>query len=196
MRKSSPRGLGSWPKALLVLLMGCGSGSYEETVRAKAANEFACPAQDVTLKAGSGTGQIRAYDAEGCGKSKTYDVNCGLLMCTAWEHEEAPPGGTMASGAQPRPVAAAEAPAAPQTVSIRMHNTCPRTVKMFEGKDPKFGSGTQTNISSNEIRNFTFRPGDMLWIIDDSGNGVSALTAGQGMSRMKILPSCSGFVTD
>lgn len=187
----------SGPKALvLLLLMGCGGGSYEETVRAKAANEFACPARDVTLKAGSGGGQIREYDASGCGKSKTYDVNCGLLMCTAWEHEDAPPRGVLV-GSQPPPGPAAEqAPAAPQTVSITLHNTCPRTVKMFEGKDPKFSSGTQTNISSNEIRSFTFRPGDMLWIIDDSGNGVSALTAGQGMSRMKIVPSCSGFVTD
>lgn len=51
-------------------------------------------------------------------------------------------------------------------------------------------------MSSNEIRNFTFGVGDMLWIIDDSGNGVSNLTASPGMTRMKILESCSGFAAD
>jgi hypothetical protein len=181
--------------ALLTLLStGC-AGTYEDTVRAKAANEFACPAPQISLKQASPDTQIRTFAVEGCGKTETYDVNCGLLVCTAWKHEDAPQGGAVTNPAQGAPPASPE-PSAPAMVSITMHNTCAQTVKMFLGKDPKFSSGTQTNMSSNEIRNFSMKVGDMLWIIDDSGNGMSNLTAGQGMTRMKILPSCSGFSPD
>jgi hypothetical protein len=176
-------------------VIGCGGGTYEDTLRAKAANDFSCPAPQVTFNQVSSNGQIRQYDAQGCGKTKSYDVNCGLLTCTAWQHEDAPQGGGMAVAPPPNQGSGSE-PAAPQTVSITMHNTCKETVKMFEGKDPKFSSGTQTNMSSNEIRNFTLGVGDMLWIIDDSGNGISNLTASPGTTRMKILESCSGFAAD
>lgn len=178
-----------------VLLVGC--GAYEDTVRAKAADEFACPAQRISLKQASGDGQVRTYQAEGCGKTKVYDASCGLLMCSASEHADVPQGATAAGGPQSAPGTgndtSSAGPRAPGLVSITIHNNCANTVKMFEGRDPRNSSGTQTQMSSNEVRNFPMTVGDMLWITDDSGNGLSNLTASQGMSDMKILESCTGF---
>lgn len=84
-------------------------------------------------------------------------------------------------------------PAAPQVVSIDLHNDCPNDVKLFLGNDPKFGSGTHTSLESNSTTSFQMKPGDMIWIEDDNENGISSMSASPGQTSMRILPSCSGF---
>ena len=39
------------------------------------------------------------------------------------------------------------------------------------------------------------KPGDMIWIIDDSENGLSSTTIGGsgGSQRISITSSCTGF---
>lgn len=89
--------------------------------------------------------------------------------------------------------AAAPEAAAPQVVSIDLHNDCPNDVKLFIGNDPKFGSGTHTSLESNSTTSFQMKPGDMIWIEDDNENGISSMSASPGQTSMRILPSCSGF---
>ena len=58
--------------------------------------------------------------------------------------------------------APAAAPAAPQVVSVSLHNDCPNTVKLFLGEKPKFGSGTNTSLGSNTTTSYQMKPGDMI----------------------------------
>ena len=66
-------------------------------------------------------------------------------------------GGTTGGGA---PVASA--PAAPQVVSVTLHNDCSNTVKLFLGEKPKFGSGTNTSLGSNTTTSYQMKPSDMI----------------------------------
>jgi len=89
---------------------------------------------------------------------------------------------------------AASAPAAPQVVSVTLHNDCPNTVPLFLGEKPGFGSGTKTSLSSNTTTSYQMKPGDMIWIIDDSENGISSTSIGGGSSQsIRIMPGCTGF---
>lgn len=88
----------------------------------------------------------------------------------------------------------ASAPAAPQVVSVTLHNDCPNNVKLFLGEKPKFGSGTNTSLGSNTTTSYQMKPGDMIWITDDSENGISSTSIGGGSSQsIRIMPSCTGF---
>ena len=49
----------------------------------------------------------------------------------------------------------AAAPAAPQVVSVTLHNDCDHTVKLFLGDKPKFGSGTHDRASARTRRRAT-----------------------------------------
>lgn len=80
--------------------------------------------------------------------------------------------------------------------SLTLKNECPRTVKLFIGDKPKWGSGTSTSVSSNSINSYSGTAPQMYWIVDDSDNGLSAYTATPGSQRVRILPSCTGFAPD
>ncbi len=90
---------------------------------------------------------------------------------------------------------AAPAPAAPRPVSVTLRNSCKQTVKVFFGDKPKFGSGRYSSMSSNSLTSATFQPGDMLWIVDDGQNGLSAVTVAEGMREIEILEGCTGMRT-
>jgi hypothetical protein len=79
-------------------------------------------------------------------------------------------------------------------VSVSLRNTCRQTVKLFLGDKPKFGSGTNTSISGNTVTSYSMKEGDMIWIVDDSGNGLSSMSISQASRNVEILESCSGFV--
>jgi hypothetical protein len=83
-------------------------------------------------------------------------------------------------------------PSAPSGWSLSLKNNCPRTVKLFLGNKPKFGSGTNTSLGSNTISSYSGSAGDMIWIIDDSENGISSLSP-SGHQSMQITSSCTGF---
>ncbi|HTM22088.1 MAG TPA: hypothetical protein VL172_16315 [Kofleriaceae bacterium] len=86
------------------------------------------------------------------------------------------------------------APAGPQVVSVTLRNTCPSTVKLFMGDKPKFGSGTYTSLSSNTVTSYSMKEGDLIWIVDDSENGLSSTSISRASTNIEILPSCTGFV--
>ena len=107
---------------------------------------------------------------------------------------QAPSGGYEAQPAAAGAAPTQSAPAAPSQVSISLHNDCPNKVKLFMGEKPKFGSGTYTSLDSNNTSSYSMKPGDMIWIVDESENGISSMSAGTGtFQNMKITSSCSEF---
>lgn len=85
------------------------------------------------------------------------------------------------------------APAAPSVVSVTLRNSCSSTVKVFYGDKPKFGSGTQSSLSGNSRTSKQMRPGDMVWLTDDSGNGIASATVSAGTREIEVSSSCSGI---
>lgn len=106
-----------------------------------------------------------------------------------------PSSSSSSSSEAPPPAQNASAPAGPVVVSVELHNDCDHTVKLFLGEKPGFGSGTQTSLGSNTTTSYQMKPGDMIWITDDSENGLSSTSigGGGGMQRIKIMSSCTGF---
>ncbi len=76
-------------------------------------------------------------------------------------------------------------------VNVTIRSSCSRTVSVFYGDKPKYGSGTTSSISSNSINSHSFRDGDMFWVLDGSGNGVASVTVTQGVRSLEILGSCT-----
>ncbi|HEY1812305.1 MAG TPA: hypothetical protein VGG74_08095 [Kofleriaceae bacterium] len=90
------------------------------------------------------------------------------------------------------PPSAAAAPAGPVSVTIR--SSCPNTVKVFFGEKPGFSSGTFSSIESNSVQSHSFRPGEQLWIVDDSENGVgSPATIGADTHELEVASSCTSI---
>lgn len=94
-------------------------------------------------------------------------------------------------GAEPPAGGGAPAPAGPVSVTIR--SACPSTVKVFYGDKPKFGSGTNSSISSNSVNSHTFQPGDMFWIIDESENGLDSVTVDDRVRTIEINRDCTSL---
>lgn len=84
-------------------------------------------------------------------------------------------------------------PAPPAVVSVQLRNTCPKTVKLFFGEKPKYGSGRTTTMSSNSVTSYSLAPGSTVWIIDEQENGLSSFSVSASSTRMEITPSCTGF---
>ncbi|GMV14660.1 MAG: hypothetical protein AMXMBFR56_28840 [Polyangiaceae bacterium] len=82
-------------------------------------------------------------------------------------------------------------PAAPSSVSVTIRNTCGKTVKVFFGQKPKFGSGTYSTASSNSVQSHSFRPGDLFWIVDQSENGVANVEVKDSTKEIEIRGSCT-----
>jgi len=78
-------------------------------------------------------------------------------------------------------------------VSVTLRNSCRDTVKVFYGNKPKFGSGTYSTLSSNSVSSKQFRPGDMVWIVDDSENGIASATVDDRTRSIEVDSSCTGF---
>jgi hypothetical protein len=78
----------------------------------------------------------------------------------------------------------------PTTVEI--HSDCSKTVSVFYGEKPKFGSGRKSSVSSNstgsEGRN---ADGTLtIWIIDEKENGLSNVKVTPDTKRVTIGASC------
>lgn len=84
-------------------------------------------------------------------------------------------------------------PAAPSSVSVTIRSACSQTVKVFFGEKPKFGSGTYSSISSNSVQSHSFRPGDMLWIVDESENGISSTSVSASTRELEIGSGCTSI---
>ena len=77
-------------------------------------------------------------------------------------------------------------------VSVTLRSECSRTVKVFFGKST-FGSGRQSSISANSRQSVSMQPGDVVWILDDSGKEVSSFSASTSTREATITSSCTGW---
>lgn len=192
-----------------VLVTSC--GNFKESVRTRAASDFECPADRVALSPTRPLVQPQAYLASGCGKSQAYEGGCDAQGCLVEPTAESSSrvdvatsgesrstssertfGQPVASNHRPAPVG----PAALATVSVSLRSECSRTVKVFFGKDPKFGSGTLSTIGGNSAQSMSFREGDLIWLVDDSRNALGSVSVSAASRRVKILKSCTGFAPD
>ncbi len=79
-------------------------------------------------------------------------------------------------------------------VSVTIRSRCGKTVRVFYGDKPKFGSGTTSSVSSNSVESHSFRAGDQMWIVDEHDNGISNTQVSSGTREIEISSSCSGLV--
>lgn len=84
-------------------------------------------------------------------------------------------------------------PSASGPVSVTIRSACAKTVRIFYGDKPKFGSGTTSSISSNSIQSHSFRVGEQMWIVDEHDNGIS--NAQISSSTREIEVGCTGLMT-
>jgi hypothetical protein len=78
------------------------------------------------------------------------------------------------------------------TYSLSLHNACSKTVKLFFGDDPKFGSGRRTTLGGNNVTSYSGSAPQTIWIVDDRDQGISSFVA-SGSQSMQITSSCAGF---
>ena len=79
------------------------------------------------------------------------------------------------------------------TVSVTIRSSCGSTVPVFYGDKPKYGSGTTSSVSSNSVSSHTFRVGDMMWVVDESGNGLGSATISESTRTLEISSSCTSI---
>jgi hypothetical protein len=84
-------------------------------------------------------------------------------------------------------------PVAPSVVSVSLRSSCAKTVKVFFGQKPKYGSGKTSSISSNSVSSYSMKPGDMIWVVDDSDNGLSSVTISSSTREVKINSNCTSI---
>ena len=103
-------------------------------------------------------------------------------------------GSDGSAGYAPAPSSAsAPAPAAAGPVSVTIRSACSKTVPVFYGDKPKYGSGTTSSVSSNSVSSHTFQVGDMMWVLDESGNGAGSVTISESTRNIEINSSCGGL---
>ena len=130
-------------------------------------------------------------------------TGCSLLGLTPPQNGQ--PSSSPASEAAEAPAAPAppagpaseatknDAPAGPTLVSISLKNNCKEKVRLFFGDKPKFGSGTYSSLGSNTRTSKQMQAGDMIWIVDESDNGVASFTVSEGSRDVEITDGCSGW---
>lgn len=107
--------------------------------------------------------------------------------------------GYAASDPEPSPAAdpagaePARAPSGPTTVSVTIRSACSKTVSVFYGDKPKFSSGTTSSISSNSVQSKTFQDGDLMWVLDDRGEGAGSVTISSSTRNIEIGAGCTSI---
>ncbi len=97
--------------------------------------------------------------------------------------------------ATPATTPAKSAASVPTTVEV--HSDCAKTVEVFYGDKPKFGSGTKSSVSSNSTSS-QGRNADgtlTIWIIDDKENGLASAKVTATTKRVTIDSTCKGITT-
>jgi hypothetical protein len=108
----------------------------------------------------------------------------------------APSAPTAPSAAPPtsaaRNAAPSSAPSASIPTTVEIHSDCPKTVPVFYGDKPKFGSGTRSTVSSNSTSSQGRRSDGTLtvWIIDEQENGIASARVTPSTKRVEIDSSC------
>jgi hypothetical protein len=121
---------------------------------------------------------------------QNYDVS---NAASPYEESQSQPQTSAPSSYSSSSSASQPAPAGP--VSVRIRSQCSKSVGVFYGQKPKFGSGTKGSISGNSTESHTFRPGEMFWIIDASENGIDSATISSNTREIEIGSNCTSVST-
>jgi hypothetical protein len=62
---------------------------------------------------------------------------------------------------------------------------------VFYGDKPGFSSGTSSSVSSNSVSSKTFRVGDQMWVVDDSGKALDGVRIESGTRQIEIGSGCT-----
>ncbi len=81
----------------------------------------------------------------------------------------------------------------PERVSFTLRSSCSKTVSVFFGQTPKYGSGRTTPVGGNSVQNESLNAGDMLWLVDGSGNGLSSVSISTSTHEVEIGSSCTSL---
>ena len=84
-------------------------------------------------------------------------------------------------------------PSVPTTVEIR--SECSKTVSVFYGDKPKFGSGKKSSVSGNSTSTEGRKSDGTLtvWLIDDKENGIASASVGPETKKVVIGSSCTSI---
>lgn len=106
-----------------------------------------------------------------------------------------PAGGMSEPAGAPAEQAASPAPSRPIPTTVEVRSECSKTVPVFYGEKPKFGSGTRSSVSSNSISSQGRKADGTLtvWIIDDSENGIASTRVTPETKRVVIDRSCTSI---
>src|SRR5512140_3578438 len=87
------------------------------------------------------------------------------------------------------------APTAQVPTTVEIHSDCSKTVPVFYGDKPKFGSGTKSSVSSNSTSSQGRNSDGTLtvWIIDEQENGLASAKVTPQTRRVTIDSSCKGI---
>ncbi|HEY5937642.1 MAG TPA: hypothetical protein VIU61_23505 [Kofleriaceae bacterium] len=105
----------------------------------------------------------------------------------------ADPAAEPSPAADPAGAEPARAPSGPATVSVTIRSACSKTVSVFYGDKPKFSSGTTSSISSNSVQSKTFQDGDLMWVLDDRGEGAGSVTISSSTRNIEIGAGCNSI---
>jgi hypothetical protein len=136
--------------------------------------------------------QQRQAEARAAARAQAQDEYAQKMMAEsqAREREQA-----ARRAAQQARYGQQEEPGIPRSTTIRVINECSQTVRVFFGRQPKYGSGRESRVSGNSRSNEP-RNADgsfVMWIIDERGEGISSVEAGPSQDEVVINPSCTGF---
>jgi hypothetical protein len=102
--------------------------------------------------------------------------------------------GSSKSASPPSGGGSAASTGASGPISVTIRSACSKTARVFYGKDPKFGGGTTSSVSSNEVGRHTFQSGDMIWVVDDSENGLASVSVSTSTKEIEIGRDCRSLV--
>ncbi len=87
----------------------------------------------------------------------------------------------------------AQSAPAPHTGRVEIVSECRRSVRLFFGDTPKFGSGRYTTWGGNTRGQE--HVGKRVWLVDERDNGLSSASVGPGTRQVVILSNCTGLST-
>jgi len=116
----------------------------------------------------------------------------------------APVGNGPSSSSSPSSFGAPSAPSSPKApatptasipTTVEIHSDCSKTVPVFYGDKPKFGSGTKSSVSSNSTSSQGRKSDGTLtvWIIDEQENGLASVKVTPDTKRVTIDSSCKSI---
>ncbi len=151
------------------------------------ARRFACLLAALSLPL-AGCAQLLAAG----GMSPAQDPNAAQAAGAPVPESERTTSSTPASatdGATP------STPSAPVPTMVDLRNECSKTVRLFIGEKPKFGSGKTTTLGSNTTTS-EGRKADgtqMIWVVDDKDNGLASANVVPTTKKVVIESSCTAI---